>query len=167
MKTSKFFGLLAVTALAVIAVSAQAAGYDIAALMSPEMAASLSMVGAAGMINYQQKGEVITITAGATYTSGQVIALGNMLGVAAGDIANGAVGEVALKGVFTVPKVAGAVIAQGQTLTWDASAAAFDDNAAVPAAGDITGAACFAFEAAGAGPTSLAVCFTGTPGTLN
>lgn len=119
------------------------------------------------MKNFTQPGEIITITAGAAYTSGQVVALGNMLGVATGAIANGAVGEVALKGVFTVPKVAGAVITQGQTLSWDASAAAFDDNAAVAAAGDITGAACFAFESAGNGVTSLAVCFTGTPGTLN
>ncbi len=119
------------------------------------------------MKNFTQAGEVITITAGANYASGDVVVMGNMLGVATSAIANGAAGEVALKGVFTVPKVAGAVITQGQTLTWDASAVAFDDNAAVAAAGDITGAACFAFETSGAGPTTLSVCFTGTPGTLN
>lgn len=117
------------------------------------------------MKNYVQDGKVITITAGAAYVSGQVVALGNVLGIATEAIANGAVGEVCLEGVHTVPKVSGAVIAQGETLTWDVSAAAFDDNAAVPASGDITGAACFAFEAAGNGVTSLQVCFTGVPGT--
>jgi hypothetical protein len=69
-----------------------------------------------------------------------------------------------------VPKVSGAVIAQGESLTWDVSAGsgagAFDDNAATPASGDVTGAAAFAFEAAGAGVTSLAVFFTGVPGTV-
>jgi predicted RecA/RadA family phage recombinase len=115
--------------------------------------------------NYKQEGEVIQYTAGANITSGQVVAIGNVLGVAKVAIANGASGSVALEGVFTVPKVAGAVIALGETLTWDSSVAAFDDNLAVAAAGDITGAACFAFEAAGNGVTSLAVKFTGTPGT--
>ena len=71
-----------------------------------------------------------------------------------------------LEGVFTVPKVSGAVIANGETLTWDASAAAFDDNAATPATGDVTGPSACAFEAAGSGVTSLAVKFTGVPGTV-
>lgn len=115
--------------------------------------------------NYQQEGDVIQYTAGANKTSGQVVAIGNTLGVCLTDIANAATGPVAIEGVFVVPKVSGAVIAQGETLTWDASAAAFDDNLATPAAGDITGAAAIAFEAAGNGVTSLAVKFTGTPGT--
>lgn len=118
------------------------------------------------MENYQQPGTRMTITAGATLVSGQVVRVGNTLAVACGDIANGATGEVARCGVFTVPKVSGAVIAQGETLTWDASAAAFDDNAAVAAAGDVTGAAAVAYEAAGNGVTSLAVYFTGVPGTV-
>lgn len=117
------------------------------------------------MKNYVQTGEVMTIIAAATLISGQVVAAGNVLGVATTDIANGAAGEIALEGVFTVPKVSGAVIAAGESLTWDASAGAFDDNLATPASGDITGAAAFAFEAAGNGVTSLAVRFTATPGT--
>lgn len=117
------------------------------------------------MKNFTQQGETITIIAAADLSAGQVVALGNVLGVACAAIANGAQVEVAIEGVFIVPKVSGAVIAQGESLTWDASAAAFDDNAAVPASGDITGAACFAFESAGAGVTSLQVRFTGVPGT--
>ena len=62
--------------------------------------------------------------------------------------------------------MAGAVIANGETLTWDASAAAFDDNAAVAASGDVTGATAVAWEAAGNGVTELNVKFTGVPGAV-
>jgi len=98
-------------------------------------------------------------------SSGAVVAIGNILGVALTDIASTAVGSVAISGVYTVPKVSGAVIAQGESLVWDVSAGAFDDNAATPATGDISGAPAVAFEAAGNGVTSIKVCFTGAPGT--
>lgn len=116
--------------------------------------------------NFQQEGDVFTITAAANLTSGQVVRTGNTLGVALMDIANGATGQVARRGVFVVPKVSAAVIAQGESLLWDASAAAFDDNLATPATGDVTGAPAVAFEAAGNGVTSIAVYFTGCPGTV-
>lgn len=163
----KNFKFLAAIALAFACVAVQAAGVDIMSLMSPEAAMGLTLAGAALSTNYVQDGDVVQYTAGANITAGSVVVMGNMLGVALVDIANGATGSVALEGVFTLPKVAGAVIAQGDSLTWDVSATAFDDKAAVPAAGDITGAACFAFAAAGNGPTTLAVCLTGTPGTVN
>ena len=116
--------------------------------------------------NFQQPGSVMTITAAANLVSGQVVRVGNTLCVALMDIANATTGQVAREGVFVVPKVSGAVIAQGESLTWDASAAAFDDNLATPATGDVTGAAAVAYEAAGSGVTSMAVYFTGTPGTV-
>lgn len=116
--------------------------------------------------NYQQPGAVIDYTAGADISAGAVVKIGKILGVALVDIANGATGSVQIEGVFTVPKVSGAVIAQGENLTWDVSAAAFDDNLATPAAGDVTGAPAVAFEAAGNGATTLAVKFTGVPGTV-
>ena len=116
--------------------------------------------------NYIQPGDVIQYTAGANISSGDVVRVGKILGVALGDIANGATGSVAIRGVYNVPKVSGAVIAQGENLTWDASAEAFDDNAATPATGDVTGAPAVAFEAAGNGVTSLDVLFTGVPGTV-
>lgn len=118
------------------------------------------------MKNFTQHGMVITITAGAAIAAGQVVRVGNLLGVAPAAIANGAVGELCLHGVHSVPKVAGAVIAQGETLTWDASAAAFDDNAAIAASGDVTGPAAVAWETAGNGVTSMLVKFTGCPGTV-
>lgn len=118
------------------------------------------------MENFVQRGKVLTFTAAANLVSGQVVRCGNILGVATQAIANGAVGEIATEGVFTVPKVSGAVITAGESLTWDASAAAFDDNAATPATGDVTGAPAVAWESAGNGVTSMAVMFTGVPGTV-
>lgn len=116
--------------------------------------------------NAIQPGNVITYTAGADITAGSVVKIGNILGVALTDIANGASGSVAVRGVFRVPKVSAAVIAQGESLTWDVSAGKFDDNLATPATGDVTGAAAVAFEAAGNATTTLAVMFTGVPGTV-
>lgn len=119
------------------------------------------------MNNFQQRGDVIRLSAiAAAVVSGQVVRIGNLLAVANHKAAIGAELECNLRGVYVVPKVAGAVIAQGETLVWDSSAGAFDDNLAVPAAGDIGGAAAVAFEAAGAGVATMAVLFTGVPGTL-
>ena len=51
-------------------------------------------------------------------------------------------GAVAVEGVFSgVPKVTAAVFAQGEKLIWDVSAGKFDDSAAIPATGDVTGGA--------------------------
>lgn len=118
--------------------------------------------------NYIQPGEVIEWTngTGSAVTADSVVRVGNILGVALVDIASTATGSVQITGVFEVPKVSGAVIAQGESLTWDASAGAFDDNAATPATGDVTGAPAVAWEAAGNGVTSFMVKFTGTPGTV-
>lgn len=93
--------------------------------------------------NYVSDGNVINWTngTGSAVDSGDVVATGHCIGVALVDIANGATGSVALEGVFTVPKVSAAVFTQGEKLIWDASAGAFDDSAATPATGDITGGA--------------------------
>jgi predicted RecA/RadA family phage recombinase len=120
--------------------------------------------------NYEQAGDRITWTngTGSAVASGQVVKIGNILGVALQSIATSAAGEVAIRGVFDVPKVSAAVIAQGESLTWDVSATppAFDDNLATPATGDVTGPPAVAFEAAGGGVTTIAVMFTGVPGTV-
>lgn len=94
-----------------------------------------------------------------------VVVVGNMLGIALVNIGIGETGSVSINGVFNVPKVSAAVIAQGESLVWDVSAGAFDDNAATPATGDISGPPAVAFEAAGNGVTTLLVKFTGVPGT--
>ncbi len=115
---------------------------------------------------YVQPGEVIDYVAGSNIAVGQVVRIGNILGVALAAIASGATGSVQITGVFEVAKVSGAVIAQGESLTWDASASAFDDNLATPGTGDVTGPPAVAFEAKGNGTTTIKVKFTGVPGTV-
>ncbi len=115
---------------------------------------------------FKQDGKVIQYTAGANISAGAVVKIGNVLGIALTDIASGATGSVALEGVFSAPKVSAAVIAQGESLTWDVSAGAFDDNAAVAATGDVTGAAAHAWAGAAATTTTVLVKFTGVPGTV-
>jgi predicted RecA/RadA family phage recombinase len=118
--------------------------------------------------NHVQPGKVLEYTnaTAAAISSGDVVQVGQILGVALVDIAIGESGSVQIDGVFTVPKVTAAVIAQGESLTWDVSAGKFDDNLATPATGDVTGAPALAFEAAGNTATELAVKFTGVPGTV-
>lgn len=116
--------------------------------------------------NYLQAGDVIDYTAGADISSGDVVAIGNLIGVAITDIANGESGAVRVDGVFELPKVSAAVIGAGETVNWDASASAFDDNAATPAAGDLTGG-CVAVEAAGNGDTTVKVKINVGANTVN
>ena len=95
--------------------------------------------------NYVVEGDRIEWTngTGAAVASGQLVKVGpSLLGVALVAIASGASGQVAIEGVFSgVPKVSAAVFAQGEKLIWDVSASAFDDSAATPATGDVTGGA--------------------------
>lgn len=118
--------------------------------------------------NHVQPGKVLDYvnTTGASIASGAVVVVGQILGVALKSIAPGETGSVAVDGVYAVPKVPGAVVAAGESLTWDVSAASFDDNAAPAAAGDVTGASAVAWHAAGSGVTTLNVKFTGVPGTV-
>lgn len=80
---------------------------------------------------------------GSAVSSGGVVVAGNMIGVARVDIANGANGSVDFTPgrVFSgIPKVTAAVFVVGEKLIWDTSAGKFDDSAATPATGDVTGA---------------------------
>jgi predicted RecA/RadA family phage recombinase len=122
--------------------------------------------------NIVTEGSVIQWTngTGSTKASGAVVVIGSngdaLIGIAAVDIANGATGSVIIdEAVATVPKVSGAVIAQGEYVIWDASAGAFDDNAATPATGDVSDGA-IAWESAGNGVTSIKVKLIGKPGVL-
>lgn len=53
-------------------------------------------------------GDYIEITAGATIASGDLVQFGNLHGVAVTDIANGAKGNIALEGIYTLPKLTAA-----------------------------------------------------------
>jgi len=123
------------------------------------------------MKNRVSDGDVIQWTngTGSTKTSGTVVKVGYKLGVCIADIANGASGPVALSGVFTGPKVSGAVFAQGEKLLWDVSAntntGAFDDAAATPATGDVSNAA-IAFVAGADGETTCTFQLANLIGTI-
>jgi predicted RecA/RadA family phage recombinase len=86
------------------------------------------------------RGDVMNYIAGGTITNGQVVEAKHTLGVALKSGASGDTIPVAVEGVFELPKVSGAVFVVGEKLIWDTSAGAFDDSAATPATGDITGA---------------------------
>lgn len=118
------------------------------------------------MRNAIQRGERITYTnSGSAISSGDVVVIGNCVGVASVDIANGETGEVAIAEVYQLPKVSGAVIGQGETVNWDVSATAVDDNAATPASGDVSDFG-IAMEAAGSGITVVNVLLLPGNGTV-
>lgn len=94
------------------------------------------------------KGQLDTVEytpSGAAISADDVVVLGGVdakkctVGVAMKDVADGvtAEGAVAVSGVFRFAKVSGAVIKAGQSVNWDSSAAAVDDNAHTTAAGDV------------------------------
>ena len=117
---------------------------------------------------YKFPGKVLdwTNSTGSAVASGAVVEIKHMLGVALVDIANGATGNVAIEGVFSsIPKVSGAVFVVGEKLVWDTSAQKFDDSAATPAAGDITGGA-IAFVAGANGETTCTIKLTPGNATL-
>lgn len=123
------------------------------------------------MKNKIQDGSVIDYTngTGSDIASGDVVVIGGgstaMIGVAMVDIADGETGSVALEGVYEVPKVTAAVIAQGEAVIYDVSVSKFDDDQATPATGDVSGAAT-AFAAAGNGATVVQIKLHGRAGTV-
>lgn len=74
------------------------------------------------MKNYQQEGTRITWINGtsADVSSGDMVKVGNRVGVCSSDIADGASGVVALEGVYSaIPKLTTDVVAQGVDIYWD------------------------------------------------
>lgn len=74
------------------------------------------------MRNYIQPGNTLTLTAPAEIVSGDVVAVGSIIGVANGDAANGAPVDVDTVGVFRLPKVSALAIAEGDVVYWDSAA---------------------------------------------
>jgi len=96
------------------------------------------------------------VTLSGTVASDDVDVIGTaLIGVAGNDGVSGDVIPYAVKGVYYLPKVTGAVIAQGEQVLWDVSAGNVDDDAATPATGDFLCG--FAVEAAGSGVLTIAV----------
>ena len=113
-----------------------------------------------------QEGKVLDYVAPADIKSGDVVVIGQLVGVALDDIASGETGPVQVEGVWELPKLDTAVIAQGESVNWDVSASVFDANSAAPAAGDITDG-CVAAKDAANGDTTVWVKLNVGPGTVN
>lgn len=71
--------------------------------------------------NHIQPGKVIEFTAGANVASGELVLIGDLVGVALADVANGAVGSAQIEEVFEVPKLSTDVMTAGVAVYLDAS----------------------------------------------
>lgn len=111
---------------------------------------------------FKQPGDVLTHSPAGAVAVDAVVQMKDIVGIALVDIAAGGEGSVAIEGVFEVPKVAGVAWVQGDSLDWDASAAKFDKDVGIPAAGDVENCA-VAFAAAASAATVGTVKLT--PGT--
>ena len=69
--------------------------------------------------NYVQEGKVIPFMAAADVVSGQVVVVGTLAGVSLTDVAQGAIGQLAISGVWDIP-AATAAITQWAPVYWDA-----------------------------------------------
>jgi len=112
--------------------------------------------------NHVQPGAVIEYTAsGSSFSSGDVVVIGCLVGVALVDIADGATGAVQIGEVFTLAKTAGTAWTQGAVLDYDISESEFHTGLSA-ATGDITKCG-VAFAAAASAATTGQVLLT--PGT--
>ena len=68
------------------------------------------------MKNFVHNGKVAEISAAATILSGQVVALGKLVGVAIADAAVGDKVNIAIEGVFSLPVKAGVTIVAGDKI---------------------------------------------------
>lgn len=71
------------------------------------------------MNNHVQPGQILTIPAPAAIVSGQLVNVGQIVGVAAGDAASGDPLDLAVEGVFRLPKVSALAIAVGDLVYQD------------------------------------------------
>lgn len=72
--------------------------------------------------NYQSVGSMLTIPAPANVSSGGVVIVGNIAGVAQGDALSGASVDIAVTGIWRLPKVGANTFAVGASVYWDGTA---------------------------------------------
>jgi predicted RecA/RadA family phage recombinase len=107
------------------------------------------------MKNSVSNGNVLVYSnsSGSTKLSGALVVIGALAGIAVADIPDGDSGSLSLKGVFTIPKAAGAVT-QGQKLYWVSA----DSNLSTTASGNtLVGVA---FRAAASGDATVELLLT-------
>jgi predicted RecA/RadA family phage recombinase len=106
------------------------------------------------MKNFIQPGKTVTLPAPGAVKSGDGVHVDHLFGVAAYDAVQGADVEVALEGVFELPKAAG-VVSPGELIYWSGTNCATD----VVSGHVLIGAA---VAAAGSGATTVRVRLNGT-----
>lgn len=74
------------------------------------------------MKNFVQAGSNLTLPAPAAVSSGDLVIVGALIGVAAGDAAAGADFDMITAGIFDLPKTTGEAFTLGSTVYWDATA---------------------------------------------
>lgn len=73
------------------------------------------------MATLVHNGAAIDYTPGAAVSAGDVVVLGDIVGVAPRDIAANALGSLQVAGVFEFPKASATVIAVGAKVYWNAA----------------------------------------------
>lgn len=73
------------------------------------------------MKNYLHSGDVLSVPVPAAVSSGGVVIVGQIKGIAVTDAASGALVAVQTRGVFTLPKEAALAVPLGAAIYWDAS----------------------------------------------
>lgn len=119
--------------LTVIAVLAGLAFCGIASALGFDagFSASLGLVGIGMAANYIQEGDVLTLTAPYTVTSGQGAQVGSQFAVALKDITNATEGEFATSGVWSLAKTSAQAWTVGQKIYWDNSNKRCDSDGTV------------------------------------
>ena len=101
--------------------------------------------------NYVQDGLQLTLTAPELVSSGAVVIAGSIAGVALGGASAGQPVDVAVTGVFDLPKVGAQILSLGEPVFWDSTA----DLVTETASGNTRIGT--VVKAAGAGVTTVAV----------
>lgn len=109
---------------------------------------------------YKQPGNVIDYVAGTDISSGDLVKIGERVGVAAVDIASGDTGSVCVDGVHEVAKLSTDVVTQGALLYLDATELELTLTTDGPGS-DVNILAGYAFAAAGNGETTVLVKLNG------
>jgi predicted RecA/RadA family phage recombinase len=81
------------------------------------------------MKNFKYHGQNKTFIADAAYVSGDVVVVGEFVGINSYDVASGEEGEMSLTGVYEVKKEAALVIVDGEKAYWDADSKEVDNKA--------------------------------------
>jgi predicted RecA/RadA family phage recombinase len=107
------------------------------------------------MNNHIANGKIFAVTATVLVLSGSLVKVGDLVGVAATDIAVGETGSVSIAGVYEVPKATGFAAAQGSKLYFDATAGKLSGT---EAGNTFAG---YAYESAATGDTLVRVRLVG------